>query len=56
MDRRYVIDGTLHQDDQGRSPKYVCRKCLNKIPIVDLDAIIHEELKAFFAAPEQVAV
>ena len=39
----------------GRSPKYVCRKCLNKIPMVDLEAIVHEELKAFFAAPEQVA-
>lgn len=38
-----------------KTSKYVCRKCWNKIPIVDLEAIIHEELKAFFAAPEQVA-
>ena len=37
------------------SPKYVCQKCLNKIPIVDLEAIVHEELRAFFAAPERVA-
>jgi site-specific DNA recombinase len=35
--------------------KYICRKCWNKIPIVDLEAIVHEELKAFFSAPEQVA-
>jgi site-specific DNA recombinase len=40
---------------KGASPKYICRKCLNKIPIVDLEAIVYEELKAFFAAPEQVA-
>jgi hypothetical protein len=38
-----------------RSPKYICKKCRNKIPIVDLEAIVHEELKAFFAAPERVA-
>jgi site-specific DNA recombinase len=38
------------------SPKYVCQKCHNKIPIVDLEAVVHEELKAFFAAPERVAV
>jgi len=44
--RMYVKHGT---------PKYVCRKCLNKIPIVDLEAIVYEELKAFFSAPEQVA-
>jgi hypothetical protein len=34
--------------------KYICRKCWNKIPIVDLEAIVYEELKAFFSAPEQV--
>jgi len=44
--RMYVKHGT---------PKYVCRKCLNKIPIVDLEAIVYEELKAFLSAPEQVA-
>jgi len=36
------------------SPKYVCRKCCNKIPIVDLEAIFHEEMKAFFAQPERI--
>ena len=44
--RMYVQTGT---------PKYVCKGCRNKIPIVDLEAIIYEELKAFFSAPEQVA-
>jgi len=36
------------------SPKYVCRKCHNKIPIVDLEAVILEELKAFFGARTRV--
>ena len=40
---------------KNNTPKYVCRECLNKIPIVDLEAIVHDELKAFFASPEQVA-
>jgi site-specific DNA recombinase len=40
---------------KNNTPKYVCRKCLNKISIVDLEAIVYEELKAFFSVPEQVA-
>jgi site-specific DNA recombinase len=36
------------------SPKYVCRKCCNKIPIVDLEVIIQEELKAFFGTRNRV--
>jgi len=40
---------------KANSPKYVCQKCRNKIPLVDLEAIFHEELKAFFAAPELIA-
>jgi site-specific DNA recombinase len=40
---------------KNNTPKYVCRNCLNKISVVDLEAIVHEELKAFFAIPEQVA-
>jgi len=36
------------------SPKYVCRKCCNKIPIVDLEAIIAEELKMFFGERKRV--
>ena len=37
------------------SPKYVCRKCCNKIPIVDLEDIFHREMKEFFAQPERIA-
>lgn len=40
---------------RSQSPKYVCRKCNNKIPIVDLEAIFQEELKGFFANPTVVA-
>ena len=39
---------------RNNSPKYVCRKCQNKIPIVDLEGIFHEELQAFFATPERI--
>ena len=37
------------------SPKYVCRKCHNKIPITDLETIFQQELKAFFGQPERIA-
>ena len=37
------------------SPKYLCRKCNNKIPIADLDAIFHEEMKAFFADSKKLS-
>jgi site-specific DNA recombinase len=40
---------------RSNSPKYVCRKCHNKIPIVDLEGIFHDELKAFFANHERIA-
>lgn len=40
---------------RSNSPKYVCRKCHNKIPIVDLEAIFQDEMKAFFARPERIA-
>jgi site-specific DNA recombinase len=40
---------------RSNSPKYVCRKCHNKIPIVDLDGIFHEELKGFFADRQKIA-
>jgi site-specific DNA recombinase len=39
----------------ARTPKYFCRKCSNKIPIVDLEGIMREELKAFFNEPEKLA-
>jgi site-specific DNA recombinase len=40
---------------RSNSPKYVCLKCKNKIPIVDLEGILYDELKAFFTAPQKIA-
>ncbi len=37
------------------TPKYVCFKCRNKIPMQDLDGIFYDELKAYFIAPERIA-
>ncbi len=39
----------------ANNPKYFCRKCCNKIPIVDLENVIQEELKAFFGQSERIA-
>jgi site-specific DNA recombinase len=36
------------------SPKYFCRKCCNKIPVTDLENVVHQELKVFFTQPERV--
>ena len=40
---------------RAKSPKYFCRNCCNKIPLNDLETIVHGELKAFFAEPERIA-
>ena len=40
---------------KSNNPKYFCRKCRNKIPIVDLENIARNELKAFFGQPERIA-
>lgn len=37
------------------NPKYFCRKCRNKISIVDLKSIARRELKSFFGQPERIA-
>ena len=37
------------------TPKYCCRACNNKIPIADLEAIFHDELKAFLANSKKLA-
>ena len=34
--------------------KYFCRKCNHKIPAADLEEIVREELKGFFANPERL--
>ena len=39
----------------ANTPKYFCRKCSNKIPIVDLENIVRQELKVFFGQPKQIA-
>jgi len=37
------------------SPKYICRKCRNKISISDLEEIFHQQLKGFFFSPEEIS-
>ena len=39
----------------SNTPKYVCYDCRNKIPVVDLEGIFYDELKAYFTNPEAVA-
>ena len=39
----------------ANNPKYFCRKCCNKIPIVDLENVVREELKSFFGRTDGIA-
>jgi len=38
----------------SRSPKYICPKCRNKIPMEDIEAIFRDELEDLFVAPEKI--
>lgn len=39
----------------ANNPKYFCRKCRNKIPIVDLENSVRHDLKEFFGNSHRVA-
>lgn len=38
----------------SRSPKYVCRKCRNKIAIEDIEGVYQDELEDFFVSEQKV--
>jgi site-specific DNA recombinase len=38
----------------SRSPKYICPKCRNKIPMADMEGIFQDELETFFVSKDRV--
>jgi site-specific DNA recombinase len=39
----------------SNSPKYICKACRTKIPVVDLENLFREELKGYLVNPEHVS-
>ena len=39
----------------SNSPKYTCYKCRNKIPVVDLEAVFHEQIRNFLFSDAEIA-
>jgi site-specific DNA recombinase len=39
----------------AESPKYICVKCRNKIPMADLEAIYRDQLRHFLVSPDEIA-
>jgi site-specific DNA recombinase len=39
----------------SNSPKYICYRCRNKIPVTDLENVFHAQLKDFFFSPADIA-
>ena len=37
------------------TPKYICQKCRNKIPVLDLEEVFRSQLTGFFSSPTEIA-
>jgi site-specific DNA recombinase len=51
----YCSCGGKMYDYTSSPTKYLCQECRNKIPIADLEAVFHEQLKNFFFSPNEIA-